>query len=987
MRVVINAGEVMPSGEYLELHRSLLPGARIVNEYGPTEATVWCAAYDATDHDSALPVPIGKPIANTRLYVVDDAGQPVPMGAVGELVVGGSNLSRGYLNDDAATRDKFFRGVAIDAGDRRLYRTGDLARVMDDGNLLYLGRADAQVKVRGHRIEPGELEAKLVSIPGVRAAAVIPQKRGDHSTRLFAFVVIGSAQVEVADIRNGLVGLVPDFMVPDDIIVLDRLPMLANGKLDRKILSALADERREASRPDAAKQPAVDETQVRLLQIWQEVLGVGDIGIDDNFFRLGGDSILSIRIVSRMLQAGYDVAPNDIFEAPTIEALSMRIGDGTCKLPEVAAPSAEELERIRREYGETATAAYPLTETQMAFLFAYLSRGQADPGHMQIQARIEGDLDMALLERCMGETVARHDALRTTIHWRDRADPEQVVWSDNALSIHFEDLMRSDSAASMDERLAEDRKRPLHIDQYPCWRIQVFRTGPADHVLCWTLHHALVDGWSASIALQEVMARYQASIGGAELTLPPAPQFVSYQRWLLEFGTEAVRDYWRQRLLPFDGRIENAPVLTTGPEKEQQFASCEFSLSDDQLQALNGYLQSRQITLTQVLQAAWAVCLGAASQDDHLAFFTTVSGRSAPLPGIDSMVGQFVNHLPVVVRNDSEAGFSGILEQVREQSRSFREHDHIAPNVLLNWCEGPIDCRVQTDEGPLGIQSLVIMENFPWQPGDHSDHPNSIVFSSMQRRGQSERYSQAGVSSNFPVTLIGAPEENAFTVMLYFTRAHFDPQRAEELMDRLKTLLIELRDEGADPGTVALDRASRAFFNVERPEPGIRPNRNKGFVGVNATEKSLVAIWQEILGRRVENVDQSFFDLGGNSISAVRVAESVERLLKVKMPLALLIEHSTVRRLAEALQRESGSRFQIVVPIQSQGSRTPVFGVHAEGNVLFYRDLSLCLGENQPFYGLQSPELDAGARQFESITEMAASYIREMKKDQAGGAL
>ena len=980
LKLVINAGEAMPSGEYLDLHRSLLPGARIVNEYGPTEATVWCAAYDATGHDSDLPVPIGKPIANTQIHILDDAGALMPLGAIGELVVGGRNLSRGYLNDCQATREKFSTYPLIDGGNTVLYRTGDLARYTEDGNILYLGRADQQVKVRGHRIEPGEVESRLVACSGVKAAAVISHDPGGQSSRLLAFAEGESAQVNTDDIRHKLARHVPEYMVPDDIIFLDRLPLLANGKIDRQALAGLAEERDAGYRQNAAKPAPANGTQERLLQIWRDVLGIEGIGISDNFFRLGGDSILSIRIVSRMLQAGFDVGPNDIFEAPTIEALSARARKSQAAPPTAPAPSKEERDHVKQLYGEAATVAFPLTEIQMAFLFAYLSRGDADPGHMQIQARIAGDLDIALFKQCIGETVARHDALRSAIHWQGKSDPEQVVYSSQDVDIRYRDVHAEDAMETIDSALAEDRKHPLRIDRYPCWRITLFRTGQSDHVLCWTLHHALVDGWSASIALHEIIERYQAKLDGTTRVMPAAPQFVSYQHWLQRSGIEAVRDYWRNRLLPFDGRIENAPVLTTASEEGQQFSSYEISVSGDELVQLNRYLHRHQVTLTQVLQTVWGTCLSAASHDDQLAFFTTVSGRSAPLAGIDRMVGQFVNHLPVVIAKREGESFTDILRQIGEQSGSFREHDYIAPNVLLDWCEGPIDCRVDTDGGPLGIQSLVIMENFPWEQGKHIDHPNSIVFSSMQRRGRSERYSQAGVSSNFPVTLIGAPEENAFTVILYFTSASFDPVKAKNLMEQVKQLLEGLGNGMRAPDTDGLRRASQSFFNVERPEPGIRPNRNKGFVGTNATEKSIVAIWQEILGRRVEHVDQSFFDLGGNSISAVRVAEAVERLLKVKMPLALLIEHNTVRRLAKALQAKAKGKFQIVVPIQSHGPYTPVFGVHAEGNVLFYRDLSLCLGENQPFFGLQSPELDAGARQFDSISEMAGSYIREMKK-------
>ena len=985
LKLVVNAGEVMPSGEYLELHRSLLPQARICNEYGPTEATVWCAVYDATEHDSTLPIPIGKPIANTKAYVLDKNGEPVPIGAAGELAVSGKNLSRGYLNDELATQDAFRVSSAVDNGRTILYHTGDLVKYREDGNLLFLGRSDEQIKVRGHRIEPREIETRILAFPGVLAAAVIAHRYGNQSTRLMAFVVTESSHIEVSDIHDSLVDQVPDYLIPSGIVVLEHLPLLANGKLDRQALDSLANQQDHSLQADKAALLPKNEIQSLLVEIWKDVLGTENVSVDANFFNLGGDSILSIRMVSKILQAGFDVGPNDIFDAPTIEKLSAKIEKSISAPQEAPVLSKEGQDRARREFGDTATAAFPLTETQSAFLFAYLSRGNADPGHMQIQAQIEGNLDVALLKQCISEIVSRHDALRSTIHWRGKTEPEQVVFSNSRVDIVFRDLQQENASKAIDFQLVADRNQPLNLDKYPSWRIYLFQLGACEHLLCWTLHHSLVDGWSASIVLQEVMEVYHAKLESVPPVISESPQFISYQRWLLESNTRQLAEYWKRLLDPFNSSRDNIPVLETASNETQQLMLCEFSISDKNLELLQHHLQKQQITFAQLLQSAWGICLSAASYTDHLAFFTTVSGRAAPLQGIDKMVGQFVNHLPIVVKKQNQDGLSNILRQIKKQSSSFREHDHIPPNVLLNWCKGPIDCVVRTDDGPVGIQSLVMMENFPWQQEQHTDHPNSVVLSSLQRRGRSERFSLAGISSNFPLTLVGTPEDQSTTVTLYYVSTKFNAEKAKILMDKLKYFLEGLNTAESDLYIAELRNASRSFFNIERPELTEKPKRNKGFVGNNAIEKSIAAIWQEVLGKQVDHVDQSFFDLGGNSMAAVRVAESVERLLNVKMPIALLIEHNTVQRLAEILQRKTNNTFQVLVPIQPHGNRAPLFGVHAEGNVLFYRDLSLCLGENQPFYGLQSPELGDGVQHFDSITKMATSYISEIKKTKPVG--
>ena len=985
LKLVINAGEVMPSGQYLESHRALLPHAKIYNEYGPTEATVWCAAFNATEHESSLPVPIGKPIANTKLYVLNGSGEPAPLGAAGELVIAGKNLSRGYINDDLATQEAFCCSAAIDNGRTVLYHTGDLARYEEDGNLLYLGRADEQIKIRGHRIEPGELETRILAYPNILATAVIPFQDNRQATRLLAFVVAETGDVDLAELRDNLTEQIPEYMVPSDFVGLDQLPVLANGKLDRQALVDLAIKKNASQQRLKKIRPPSNQIQKRIQQIWEQVLGIDTIGIDDSFFDLGGDSILSIRIVSKMLQAGFDVGPNDIFDAPTIEKLSAKAEPARAGPVDLHAASPVEKERAQKGYGDTATAAFPLTATQAAFLFAHLSRGSADPGHMQIQARIDGNLNLSLLKDSFSAVVSRHDALRTAIYWKNKTEPEQVVFSNHDIDIVCDDVQQENTTDAIDLRLEADRKEQLAIDRYPSWRIYLFRLAPNQHLLCWTLHHALVDGWSASIALQEVMKNYQSRLRGSTPFDNEAPQFISYQHWLNQLSKTGDKDYWKRLLTPFNNKRDEVPTLSVPHDQSQRFTSYEFSVEGEKMLPLQHYMQQQQATLAQILQTAWGVCLAAASQADHVAFYSTVSGRAAPLPGIDKMVGQFVNHLPVVISNQLHNNFLNTLGQIKEQSASHRDHEHVPTSDLLEWCKGQIDCQVNTDNGPVGIQSLVMMENFPWSPGHHIDHPNSIVFSSLQRRGQHKTVSQSGISSNFPLTLVGAPQDGSFSVSLHFSTVQFDEQKAKDLMDKMKNLLEALDTDGITACFRELTHSSRSFFNIERPQHRDRPNRNKRRIGDSALEKSIVAIWQEILDQRVDNVHQNFFELGGNSMSAVRVADAVDKLLNIKMPLALLIEHNTVKRLAEALQQDLNEDFQILVPIQPLGNRTPVFGIHAEGNVLFYRDLSLCLGDNQPFFGLQSPELGDGTMHFDSIPRMAARYIKEIKHAKPAG--
>lgn len=975
LQVVINAGEAMPSGDHLETHRAVLPRAQLVNEYGPTEATVWCSAYDTFGHDSDFPVPIGRPIANTKLFILNSDGGLVPIGVSGELVIAGRNLADGYWQDPEATQKSFRRHAVIDESNTTVYHTGDLATYAEDGNVIYLGRLDEQVKIRGHRIEPREIESFISKFPGVASGAVTAINVNDQSPRLIAFLVPENDSLELTKLKDDLAHNFPAYMVPAQFTVIESLPLLENGKLDRQTLINLATSDATASRERSILRSPTNEVQRRLQKIWQEELGIFEIGIDENFFDLGGDSIISIRVVSRILQDDYNIGPNDIFEAPTIEQLSLRIEPQlTSHLFEAPSDSEQERKRIRDEYGDLARRAFPLTDSQAAFLFAYLSRGAADPGHMQVQAGIEGDLIVPLLEKCFSDVIARHESLRTVIRWKNKPTPEQVVFSQADAKISYEDLRQSETFNATTAYFQTDRETQLPIDQYPTWRIRVFQLEDRQHLLCWSLHHALIDGWSASIVLQEVMAAYQASLLGESPKLGDALQFFQYQHWWREQNKLPERSYWEELLAPLNQPREKVTTLDSAPRKKKNFQSVAITVSGSNLMTLEKRLKRDALTFAQALQISWALCLRAVGSRNPFAFFTTMSGRAAPIPGLDQLVGQLVNHLPIVITDRS-----GISDQIKAQSSLLRQMEHVSPSLIQSCCKAPIDSILDTDFGPLGVQSLVMMENFPWQRRPHIDHPNSCIFSSLQQRGQSPQESNSRAANNFPLTLVGIPDTGSFTMSLHFDSEIFDREKARQLVAHLERSLIDAHWDSDLEEHRGLATASRDFFNVHIGANHDAPLPSESGAVSNQIEQQISDIWQEILQRPVDSIDADFFELGGNSLSAVQIADSIETQLGVKMPLAVLIEHSTVRKLASALQ-DSSQSFNVVVPIQPQGEQTPLFGIHAEGNVLFYRDFSKRLGERQPFFGIQSPQLAGEGDHFASIKEMASRYVQEIKK-------
>ena len=990
MEVVINAGEPMPCGAFLKQHHRVLPNTRIVNEYGPTEATVWCSAYDATAHNPALSVPIGKPIANTQMFVMDKQHDLAPLGAAGELVIGGAGLSPGYWENPGMTHQRFRHHPCLDDGRLRVYHSGDLVRYTEDGNLIYLGRIDEQIKLRGYRIEPDEIEARIGAYPGISAAKVMAHPIGDpqdgnRQKSLTAFVVFDQDSKDIAALNDYLREHLPAHQLPGSIIAIAALPTLANGKIDSRSLAALIPQRATPTRQRDLDGPPLDAKQKCLVKIWKSVLGLKEISIHDNFFHLGGDSIASIRIVSSALQAGYRLGPNDLFDAPTIAALSRRLVPVETDTDTLHTPSSQQLARLRQAYGNNAINAYPLTDNQSAFLFAHLSDAKADPGHMQIQAWLDGDLDVNLFGECCKEIMQRHDALRSAISWRDRAEPEQVVYDSCAVDMAHYPLNNHGDANStpITSYLQQQKLQGVQIDHAPTWKLGIFQTAPYTHRLCFSFHHGLVDGWSASITVQQIIALYQARIRHQRLSIDVPGQFHAYIRWLADADTHAAKQFWLERLSATASDCTDNTVL---PKKsgDRTLASLQFRIADQAFTQLQSQLRRHQITPTQLIHAAWSTCLSAANGGGNIGFYTTVSGREVPVSGIDKIVGQLTNHIPVILSGLQDCTFSQVIALAAEFMGAARPHSHISPAQLQNWHGKQIGIIATVQGMPFLLQSLVLMENFPWSPNPHVDHPRSIQLSGLQQRGQNSSVSQANVTeanitASFPLTLVGIPESQQLTVQLHIDAALFDADRCHDLLQQIKRLLVDWSVDDTMVIPEELDLASRAFFQIntsslEPPTVSAQPHR-----AYSALEKSLLAIWRDILKLPIEDIQQSFFGLGGNSLTALRMAEHIENLLQLKMPLAMLIQHDSIEKLAAALQANASHRWQTVVPIQPKGEKRPVFGIHAEGNILFYRDLSQTIGNDRPFYGLQSPELDDGGQQFASIEEMAASYVKEIQ--------
>ncbi|HEX2093555.1 MAG TPA: amino acid adenylation domain-containing protein [Longimicrobiaceae bacterium] len=635
---------------------------RVTNNYGPTECTaiVTSARVDAGGEGAPR---IGRPGDNSRVYVLDAALHPVPVGVPGELYVGGAQVARGYLGRPDLTAERFIPDPFGPVPGARLYRTGDRVRWLADGTLDFLGRGDGQVKVRGYRVEPGEVEAALRRHPAVAACAVVAREEAPGDRRLVAYVV-GDAGAD--ELRAHLRRTLPDYMVPAAFVALDQLPLTPNGKLDRAALPAPE----RASAGEEAPESPLEEV---LAGILADVLRLPRLGRHDGFFELGGHSLLATRAVSRIRQAlGVELPLRALFESPSVAELAPRVEVlRRAELPQL--PPVVPVERTRP---------LPLSFAQERLWFLHRLQPESPFYNTPVHLRLEGALDHAALERALGEIVRRHQVLRTTLR-DDEGDPVQVVSPFTGFALPVVDLSALDPAereAAAKSRAGEEAARPFDLSAGPLFRAALLRLGAEESVLLLGMHHVVSDGWSMGVLFRELSALYRAFRGGGGSPLPELPvQYVDYAVWQREHlrgdALAAGVAYWKARLAGAPTLLE-LPTDHPRPSAQTYRGARErLELPDDLAGRLEAVARSEGATLYMVLLAAFQVLLGRYGGSTDVVVGSPIAGRTRF--EVEGLIGLFVNTL--VLRTDlaGDPRFRDLLRQVRETTLGAYEHQEV----------------------------------------------------------------------------------------------------------------------------------------------------------------------------------------------------------------------------------------------------------------------------------------------------------------------
>ncbi|MFF0505034.1 amino acid adenylation domain-containing protein [Streptomyces fimicarius] len=754
---VLSGGEPLPADL---AERLATGGARLLNLYGPTETTIWSTVADLAPDGTAPHV--GHALHNTTLRVLDPWLRPVPPGVPGELYIGGAGLARGYLGRSALTASRF-TADPYGAPGSRMYRTGDLARLQDDGTLSVLGRTDHQLKVRGHRVEPGEIEAVLRTHPEVTDTVVVGLPDPSGAVRLVAYVT-GTA----TGLRPYLAERLPEHLVPSVVMELPALPLTPNGKVDRAALPAP-----QAAGGERARAPR-DAREAVLGELFADVLGLAHAGPDDDFFHLGGHSLLAMQLANRLRSTlGVEVALRDIFEHPTPAALARTV------LPRPVARTAP-VRRDRRP-GET----IPLSFAQSRLWFLHRLDGPSATYNLFIVVRLGGELDRAALRQAVGDVVTRHESLRTVYPDADGLPHQYILEEESARAVcdralaEVADVAEADLEAALRARVTQ----PIDIIEEIPLRAQLLRT-ESDHVLVLTLHHIAGDEWSMRPLVDDLRTAYTARVTGTDHDWQPLPvDYADYALWqrdvlgeLTDPTSQVARQaaFWERTLAGSPDELALPYDRPRPAEETHEGATVTFTVDPAVHADLRTLAARNGTSVFMAVQAALAVLLSAHGAGTDIPLGTPVAGRTDEK--FDDLIGFFVNTLVLRTDLSGRPTFHELLARVRDADLAAFDHADLPFEQLVDI----VAPERTLARNPL-FQVLLVFQNVS---------EDTFTLPGLDVTPVSADPGVAKLDLQF--TLAERPDGAGINGMLIYQTSLFDHATAQALADRYVTLLTAL---------------------------------------------------------------------------------------------------------------------------------------------------------------------------------------------------
>ncbi|HBO9872190.1 TPA: AMP-binding protein, partial [Pseudomonas aeruginosa] len=756
---------VIFGGEALDL-QSLRPwfqrfGDRqpqLVNMYGITETTVHVTYRPVSEADleGGLVSPIGGTIPDLSWYILDRDLNPVPRGAVGELYIGRAGLARGYLRRPGLSATRFVPNPFPGGAGERLYRTGDLARFQADGNIEYIGRIDHQVKVRGFRIELGEIEAALAGLAGVRDAVVLAHD-GVGGTQLVGYVVADSAEDAERlreSLRESLKRHLPDYMVPAHLMLLERMPLTVNGKLDRQALP-----QPDASLSQQAYRAPGSELEQRIAAIWSEILGVERVGLDDNFFELGGHSLLATRVISRVRQEQQlDASLKALFERPVLEAFAQGLERTTDAVSTI--PLADRQQPLALSFAQ---------ERQW---FLWQLEPESAAYHIPSALRLRGRLDVDALQRSFDSLVERHETLRTRFRLEGGRSYQQVQ---PAVSVSIEREQFGEEG--LIERIQAIVVQPFDLERGPLLRVNLLQLAEDDHVLVLVQHHIVSDGWSMQVMVEELVQLYAAYSRGLEVALPALPiQYADYALWQrswMEAGEkERQLAYWTG-LLGGEQPVLELPFDRPRPARQShRGAQLGFELSRELVEAVRALAQREGASSFMLLLASFQALLYRYSGQADIRVGVPIANRNRV--ETERLIGFFVNTQVLKADLDGRMGFDELLAQARQRALEAQAHQDLPFEQLVE----ALQPERNASHNPL-FQVLF----------NHQSEIRSVTPEVQLEDLRLEGLAWDGQTAQFDLTLDIQEDENGIWASFDYATDLFDASTVERLAGHWRNLL------------------------------------------------------------------------------------------------------------------------------------------------------------------------------------------------------
>jgi amino acid adenylation domain-containing protein len=788
VKTLIVGGETFPA----HLYRFLRQGysGMLYNVYGPTETTVWSTVKELP-RVSTEAITIGKPIANTGIYILNRFNRLQPIGIPGDLLIGGEGVARGYLNQPELTKEKFITSQPFHLP-LPLYRTGDLARWLWDGNIQFLGRVDHQVKIRGFRIELEEIESLLLKYEHIKEALVMVKETKKGDQYLCAYVVAKEGNPELVKLRDYLSETLPAYSIPSFFVYLSEIPLTPNGKINRNALP-------EPEPQDTANVYETPGNQIEkaLATVWTQILGEKEelcIGRNDHFFQLGGDSIKAIQVSSRLMKFGLDLQIKDLFAHPVIKDLAkyVRETDEKSKIMENAQShrsiqsdikamkiSSETFANIKTFIANQIPESpdieslYPLNPTQKAMLHYSLMGANKEVYLIQNLIRWNSNLQHSHLETSLNKLVDTHDILRTVFIYEGLKEPLQVVLKHRKVHVHHENISHlptGEQSEFLECIRAKEEKSGFDLSKDSLIKLSMFKLGEVSYTLLWTHHYILMDGWSLGLLFNQLLALLEQLNTGQNVTLNKTTPYGNYIHWLNRQDKTEALNYWQKYLHAYDPPQYLLPTKTNGVKESRGFSFTHYSFQLQQEESLqiNRLSALSGVTVNTFFQTLWGVILQKRNNRSDVVFGAVVSGRPPKITGIEEMLGLFIGTVPIRITAEQNIFFVQLLKIVQQNNMTSKPYEYLQFTEILSYLglQGNI------------IDSLMTFQNFP-----------------SDSRFQNEDFEvDTFEQSNYNINIIIFPATatSPFRVKFIYNANYFGEEVIKEIKHHLKDIIGQI---------------------------------------------------------------------------------------------------------------------------------------------------------------------------------------------------